>query len=292
MKCIRATNVQAIPILQTIIMDDPDFEKDWFLRQIAAGLLNNYQGLYVALLFNDEETECVGYAVAEAPAGARYVHIHQTWVKPEVGRRGADIFFERMVSWCRSIGRREVRAVTKRSTEVLERRHGFRVLSHNISYTIDDPAQDFLLPATEGVEDGRRQSSDHERTGGGTETNRSSDLPVPDGAGSRSEGPQASEDGRGVSGLGSDASVQQDRDSVHSRATDASGSNGSSEPRSSDAEKRGDGPTSAADAAADDDAVWRSESTDVPAVSSGQSEEPDVGTAEPKLHPGERPFEL
>ena len=218
MKCIRAKNVQALEILAPLIPENPDMNREVFLRNLYVGLSTDNPSLYIAMLFDEVKPECIGYVIAEASATLPYVWVHLTWVNNQkAGRQGSDLLFSWLKEWTLSINRYEIRSQTRREADVLRRR-GFEIIATIIGYKINDVAQDVLFNV--GENDGRQQQSDDpRRTDGGTTA--SGQRSGTDLAGSASEGNASAAQER--SGL---ATGDQVSDSSGS-AVDASSGSGS-----------------------------------------------------------------
>jgi hypothetical protein len=116
-------------------------------------------------------------------------------VKPQAGRRGTDILWNVLVQWANYIGRREIRATTRRDPKSFERSRGFRIVSTVIGYSLDGPPQDLMFFQEERDDHGRRHGSG-ERADGTTVTDQQAPVPLHDGPGPGGTGPETSESGK------------------------------------------------------------------------------------------------
>lgn len=181
-----------MPLLAPLVLDDPDLPKELVLRQIFTALTCNDVSVYVAMLLNDDDTKVLGLGLASALPNQPFIFIVQAHILPEA-TGGGEMLWETLVRWCRSVNRNEIRCFTKRDTEAMTRRSGFRVISTLMGYTLDGTAKDLFLNKSQGDTNGQRRNGRDQRSSRITKEHVSPLVPIPQRAGPGSTRPGTSE---------------------------------------------------------------------------------------------------
>lgn len=203
MRCIRAQNPTVLRLLDPLLLDDPDYNKNFFLQQLFVGLRANLPELCVLIVFDDAETEIVGYTILEAMPGQNFVWCYQSWAHPvKGGSRCSNLMWARAMEYTRHMGRGALRAETKRNTKVFERMRDTRIVAQIIEYKVNDTAFELFINSQENS-DGRQFSNERSES-----TTKGLSVPVEELSssatiGERSENPDRNEDSSSIQGSAS-----------------------------------------------------------------------------------------
>lgn len=152
MKCIRASaNGRLVcELLEPHLLPSDTMDKTMMMALLSHHIDTKNPNIAIYVLFNDEQTECIGFTILETPVGHTHVFIHQTWLDAKkAGRKGGDILMSRMIAYAKHMGRSSLRAETNRSEKAFERSRNFRIVSHTIEYRINDVFEEFFQHTSE-----------------------------------------------------------------------------------------------------------------------------------------------
>jgi L-amino acid N-acyltransferase YncA len=225
MKVIRCQNMAVLPLLEPLILEDPDYDRAWTLQMLAQGLKLNYPTFGVYIVLDDAESEIIAFAIMEAQPGSKFVWVYQTWVHAEKGgRKAGDLLMSRMIEFTRHCGKHALRAETRRNTKAFERSRNFVHVSSIIEYNVFDTTHDLFLAMenNNGQRKQEQQTVRPERTDEATEELDGSGIRVSDGTSESGGGSQLRSTREGSDGSAIERDSNRDKDKPAVDAADIS----------------------------------------------------------------------
>ncbi len=173
MKLFRARNLAAVELMKDKLLPDEDFNQEDLVESIEQALVEAPEDIY--LLQAWEGKVMVGFLIAYNLPKQNHVFLLQVWADPTVERLSDKMFF-RMLFWAQSLGKKEIRAETKRNTEAIQRRWDFQEVSKIVSYKIPDDLEERIMASSRNKGDSNGQQVEKQETSDREQTNTEPDT--------------------------------------------------------------------------------------------------------------------
>ena len=161
MEIINATNPRVVDFLEPHLLEDEDYGgKEHLAEMLRYMLSEGGENLRIYVAF--EGSELRGYIIAFNAPQKLHVFLVQVWVNAKEPSL-ADRLFSRIVLWTDSLGKKEIRAETKRNPIVMERRWNFQPFSQIVSFCIPDDYAQRIIDVGHSVVIGRIEENGQEQ---------------------------------------------------------------------------------------------------------------------------------
>lgn len=136
MKYTRETD----PVILTQIEPHLDFIVDYsrlnFLRAIMEMMNNRPEQIYICVARQGKTLR--GFIIAQAPAGESHVWIAQAWSDLQNDWKVSEEVLNRVRIWTAAIGRKTIRAETRRNVEAFSRRFSFDPIAQIVEHKVPE----------------------------------------------------------------------------------------------------------------------------------------------------------
>lgn len=215
MRILRAKGTSIVDYLEPHLLEDEEFVGVKFADILRDLLVKQPNAICIYAVIEDEEI--LGFIIGYAPPLMNHVWLYQTWASHKLNGTGlTEEVFGRFLHWVEHIGRKAIRAETKRSPEAIFKRWKFETHSSILEYKL--PVEEVFVapppPEEKEVTDGGRKQAEHDVDAGPrTEGDQRRAVQVPPTT-DRTVGPTVSGESGGSTGsglrtgAGSDGKVQ------------------------------------------------------------------------------------
>lgn len=144
MKLFIGRNSQAISFIEPFLIADDDYEQGAYVELLKHMIIERPENIYLPIAVEGDKP--VAFLIAIAPDDQKHVWIMQAWASKDLTKeRMKDTLFLELIMWTLGLGRRSIRAETKRNTGPFLRRWGFSTFSEILDYGIKDDFEASLL---------------------------------------------------------------------------------------------------------------------------------------------------
>ena len=147
----RIQDIEIIPNLKENLVFEEGETPEKFIEMVKTFSEQAPDKIQIIAAVGEESV--VGFSIA-FDLGAPHIWISQFWNDPQVSSKVADEMFLRVLNWAGGLGKKEVRAETRRSVDAMYRRVGFEPHSTIVKLSLNGIESKLLDRAREVFKDG------------------------------------------------------------------------------------------------------------------------------------------